>query len=290
MLFSVVIPCYNSKKFLRSCLDSVVNQKFNDFEIIAIDDGSNDGSEEILDEYSANYENFNTYHFLNAGISASRRRGITLASGEYIIFVDSDDSINPELLSSLSKAIKNHNHPDLIRYQVNLVNDSPKKDHERYNFIGNLDTPQTGINALRQWSIPGKKYAVYWLFAFKKDVFANIMFVAALKCYEDVAIIPILVATSKSVVTINYPGYNYVCNNANSLTNTKSYEAQRSRALDFLFACKYAMQNFKNLEEMSISDIIFFFNDYIRRLKGKFNSLPEDLKKELWPDYKPFIE
>ena len=290
MLFSVVIPCYNSKNFLRSCLDSVVAQDFNDFEIIAIDDGSNDGSEKILDDYSANYENFHTYHFTNAGISSSRRRGITLASGEYIIFVDSDDSINPELLSNLSKAISDHNSPDLIRYQVNLVNDSPKKDHERYNFIGNLDCPQKGIDALKQWSIPGKKYAVYWLFSFKKSVFANVMFVTGLRCYEDVAIIPILIATSNSIVTINYPGYNYVCNNLNSLTNTKSYEAQRSRALDFLFAGKYAMQNFKNLEEISISDIMFFFNDYTRRLKGKFDSLPEDLKKELWPEYQPFIE
>lgn len=281
MLFSIIVPCYNSKNFIRDCIDSILVQNFNDFEVILIDDGSTDGTDKILDEYAKNDLRIHVYHFENAGVSYSRRRGIHLASGEYLIFVDSDDSINPNLLSNLYNAIINHDYPTLIRYQANLVNDASYKDHERYNFLEIINTPYSGMETLKKWSIPGKKYAVYWLFAFHKSIFSKVLFATTLKCYEDVALIPILVAASEKVVTINYIGYNYTCNNENSLTNIRSDEAERARALDFIEAYHYAIDNFTKLNNISSVDIAFFVNDYTRRLKGKFNSLPEHLKEEL---------
>ena len=97
MLFSFVVPVFNAKTFIRKCLDSILAQSFKDFEIVIIDDGSTDGTSEILDEYAAKNNWINVYHFANAGVSIARRRGITLANGEYIIFVDSDDTVNPDL-------------------------------------------------------------------------------------------------------------------------------------------------------------------------------------------------
>lgn len=221
------------------------------------------------------------YHFPNAGVSYSRRRGITLATGNYLIFVDSDDTINIDLLYELSLVIKTQGFPDIIRYQVNLVGDAEHKDHQRYNFLEVLNVPMSGLETLKQWSIVGKKYSVYWLFAFKKSVFSTVLFSIDLKCYEDVALIPILIASSNKVLTIDYVGYNYTCNNWNSLTNVKSLDAERSRALDFLSAYKYAIENFSKLDNVSSLDIAFFYQDYTRRLRGKYNSLPEELKYEL---------
>ena len=281
MLFSIVVPVFNAKAFLRNCLNSILAQNFNDFEVVAIDDGSTDGSNEILEEYATNDPRIHVYHFDNAGVSYSRRRGIALASGEYIVFVDSDDTINPDLLSNLYDTISIHDFPTLIRYQANLIGDAKHKDHERYNFMEFLDTPYTGITALKNWSCPGKKYAVYWLFAFKKSIFSKVLFTTNLRCYEDVALIPILIAASQKVVTIKYVGYNYTCNNAESLTNTRSEIAERSRALDFLQAYNYAVSNFTKLDNISSFDIAFFVEDYTRRLKAKFNSLPDTLKHEL---------
>lgn len=246
-----------------------------------IDDGSTDGTDRILDLYAAMDSRIHVFHFENAGVSYSRRRGIHLSSGEYLIFVDSDDSINPNLLSNLHNSIIQHDYPTIIRYQANLMNDANHKDPERYNFNESLDTPCTGIEALKQWSIPRKKYAVYWLFAFHKSIFSKILFATTLKCYEDVALIPILVAASEKVVTIDYVGYNYTCNNQNSLTHIRSHEAERARALDFLEAYHYAVENFTKLNHVSSIDIAFFVTDYTRRLKGKFDSLPEHLKQEL---------
>ncbi len=278
MLFSIIVPCFNNKGFIRKCLDSILLQGGNDFEVIAIDDGSTDGTSQILDEYAAKWPCIHVYHFSNAGVAISRKRGITLATGRYIIFVDSDDTISSDLLDNLYKAIVTYDSPDLIRYQSNLINDAPYKDHQRYNFTANIEEPCYGLDALKMWSCIGKKYAVYWLFAFKATIFSKILFVTTLKCYEDVALIPILVASSEKVVTIDYVGYNYTCNNSNSLTHVCSYAAEVSRANDFYKAYLYAVENFAKLNNVSTLDIAFFVEDYTRRLKGKYDSLPEDLK------------
>lgn len=279
MLFSIIVPCFNCEDSIRECLNSILNQTFSDFEIIAIDDGSTDRTSSILDEYDLKYEFIHAYHFENSGVSFSRKRGITLASGKYIIFVDSDDSINPELLSKLYSTIICQGEPDIIRYQVNLVNDEDYKDHERYNFPESLFST-SGIEALKNWSKPDKKYAVYWLFAFKSTVFSNILFVTNLRYYEDIALIPILIASSQTVTTINYVGYNYTCNNSKSLTNTNSIEAEINRAKDFYKAYLYAVENFTKLANVSGVDIVFFIEDYTIRLRKKYDALPEELKPD----------
>ena len=139
MLFSIIVPCFNCEDSIRRCLNSILSQSFSDFEIIAIDDGSTDGTSSILDEYDSKHEFIHTYHFSNSGVSISRKRGVTLASGKYIIFVDSDDSINPELLVNLYSTIIYQGDPDIIRYKVHLVDDEDYKDHERYNFSNSLE-------------------------------------------------------------------------------------------------------------------------------------------------------
>lgn len=281
MMFSVIVPCFNSKDSIRKCIDSILEQSYHDFEVILIDDGSTDGTSEILDEYFFKFPYVQVYHFANAGVSYSRRRGITLATGDYLIFVDSDDTINKDLLANLALTIEQHNFPDIIRYQSNLIGDDKHKNHQRYNLDCHLNILLTGIDSLKRWSIPGKKYAVYWLFAFRKTIFSNVLFTVDLRCYEDVALIPILIASSEKVITIEYIGYNYTCNNLNSLTNKQSLEAMRARALDFVDAYKYAIANFTKLHNVSHLDIAFFYEDYTKRLREKYNSLPEDLKIEL---------
>lgn len=283
MLFSVIVPVYNSERFLRSCLDSICNQTFTNFEVVIIDDGSTDSSFSIVDDYSKKDSRIKVYHFSNSGVSISRRRGISLANGDYLIFVDSDDTINPNLLYEVYLAIQKFESPDIIRFQSNLLGDKPYKDHLRYNFDLHLNNRLSGMEALKIWSVPGKKYAVYWLFAFRRTTFANIFFLPNIRCYEDVAFIPVLIASSKSVVTIGYCGYNYTCNNSSSLTNQRSRETEKSRAIDFFYAYRYAIDSFMKLDNISGLDVAFFIEDYNRRLKGKFNSLSKDLQKELAP-------
>ena len=280
MLLSVVIPIYNAKNFILNCLTSVLNQSFSDFEIVLIDDGSTDGTAKILDKYAEKYEKVNVHHFENAGVSIARQRGLSLANGEYVIFVDSDDTINSGLFEQINKTVYCYNHPDIIRFQSNLVNDTIGKDHDRYNFFDINEVENSGMNALRAWSILNKKYAVYWLYAFKKTIFSSIDSFPKLRCYEDLALIPLLIANSRKVVTIDYVGYNYTCNNSGSLTNSNNKSAEESRAIDFVYAYNYAVSNFKKIKNLSDDDVTFFIGDFNRRLRGKYDSLDSDLKEK----------
>lgn len=107
---SVIIPVYNAEKFLRECFDSLINQTLKDIQIIAVDDGSKDGSADICKEYSDRYENFEYYLKENGGPASARNFGIERAKGEYIGFIDSDDWADCKMYETLyNTAIKNGN-------------------------------------------------------------------------------------------------------------------------------------------------------------------------------------
>ena len=88
---SIIIPVYNVERYLRQCLDSAMNQTLRDIEIICVDDGSTDGSGRILDEYASVDSRFVIVHQANGGLSDARNSGITRATGDFIVFLDSDD-------------------------------------------------------------------------------------------------------------------------------------------------------------------------------------------------------
>lgn len=289
MLFSIIVPIYNTSQTLRSCLDSILKQTFHDYEIILINDGSTDESSAICCEYASRYSNIKAYDFENEGISVARKRGIVLSSGKYLVFVDSDDTINKHLLENIANVISLYPSLDIVRYQSNLVNDDDYKNHERYNFHSQIGQVLTGLEALKLWSTPDYKYAVYWLFAFKRSLFSNICLMPDIRCYEDLAYIPVLIASSKMVIAINYPGYNYLCNRAGSLTNTVNRDLQYQKTYDFYRACIFAMSYFIR-SDMKASDISFFIQDYSRRLQDFFYSIDIEMRKELASIYHLPIE
>ena len=99
-MVSIIVPVYNVEEYLRECVDSVLNQTYSDVEVILVDDGSTDQSGNICDEYAKMDSRIKVIHKKNGGVSSARNAGIEVASGERIIFVDSDDCIHPRLLES----------------------------------------------------------------------------------------------------------------------------------------------------------------------------------------------
>ncbi len=281
-LFSIIIPVYNSAKTIRECLESIVIQSFPDFEVIVVNDGSTDETEKIVKSFSENDTRIKLYSFPNSGVSETRRRGISLATGEYILQVDSDDTINSELLDRLAEVICKFELPEIIRYHCELVGDNPNKDHQRYNCLDKLYRIMSGMEALKLWSKPDKKYALYWLFCMKKSVFAELLFLPQLRCHEDLALIPILIAKATTVIGIDYVGYNYTYVSESSITNKTDIASERFRALDFLTAYDYAIENFLKIDNISPSDVSFFLKDFDARKEDKFNSLSAQLKEELY--------
>ena len=106
--FSIVIPVYNVAPYLRECLDSVRAQKFVNWEAVCVDDGSTDGSGDILDEYAARDRRFRVIHQKNAGVCAARQKAWDEARGEWVASVDSDDWIDDDFLLCFEKAIRGH--------------------------------------------------------------------------------------------------------------------------------------------------------------------------------------
>lgn len=100
-LISVIIPAYNVEKYIKACLDSLINQTYSNFEIIVVNDGSTDQTEEILRSYQSNPK-FRIYSQKNGGLSAARNQGLKLANGELVCFIDSDDSVKFDYLEKLA--------------------------------------------------------------------------------------------------------------------------------------------------------------------------------------------
>lgn len=115
MRFSIIIPIYKVEKYLRPCVDSVLQQTFRDFELILVDDGSPDSCPQICDEYAAKDARIKVIHQKNAGLACARNAGIAEAKGEYLVCIDSDDYLlNKDMLAELNE--KSKSEPDVILY------------------------------------------------------------------------------------------------------------------------------------------------------------------------------
>lgn len=111
---SVIIPVYNSEQYLKACIDSVLAQTFTDFELLLINDGSSDASGKICDEYTLKDARVKVFHKENGGVSSARNLGIHQAEGEWLCFIDSDDTVNDKYLSDFILGRQLHDHCDFV--------------------------------------------------------------------------------------------------------------------------------------------------------------------------------
>lgn len=142
MLLSIIVPIYNVENYLPQCIESILSQNLDDYEIILVDDGSKDNSGKICDKFADAHENIHVIHQENRGLANARNTGIRAANGRYLMFVDSDDFINPEI--NLNSIIQNMN-ADIIQYkwvyyftqteQYRYFNNYPSFVSERYRNI-----------------------------------------------------------------------------------------------------------------------------------------------------------
>ena len=143
-LISVIVPIYNTEKYLKKCLDSIINQTYKNLQIILIDDGSGDNSGEICDEYATKDSRIQVIHKQNAGVTAARNDGLDMATGDYIGFVDSDDWIEPnmyeEMMANLIKTGADFVHTGFIKELHGLS----KKDCRFFECV--IENPKNNID------------------------------------------------------------------------------------------------------------------------------------------------
>lgn len=216
-VFSIIVPVYNVEKYIKKCLDSIHSQSFGDFEVIIVNDGSPDNSQVIIDRFVEKDHRMKSYQKPNGGLSDARNFGVTKATGEYLLFVDSDDFIDPELLMRISIAQSGQ---DVIRYFHREITESGDILNESALCSGEVSLP-----ARYQFSL----VEAAWLYAYRRSFWlANKFEYTVGRLHEDFGLTPIILAKAASVLAIDYIGYNYLRRNESITTD----ETKRRKRID----------------------------------------------------------
>ncbi|MGL5206844.1 MAG: glycosyltransferase family 2 protein [Acidaminococcaceae bacterium] len=187
MFFSIIVCVYNTEAYLDKCLQSVLQQPFTDFEVILIDDGSQDKSGEICEKYAQLDKRIRLIHQKNQGVPATRNIALAMASGAYIIWVDSDDWIEKGLLSDVKKTI-DQTSADIIIFDFCVVGNAKCEKHALKYHEGLLNK-QEAMSAL---ALDEELQSYLWNKAFKRSLFEGICFPAVYRIMEDYSIMHIL--------------------------------------------------------------------------------------------------
>lgn len=140
-LISILIPVYNCEPYLRECLDSVVAQTYRPLQVVCVNDGSSDGSLIILEEYAARYDFIEVISQENKGVATARNRLLEAARGEYILFVDADDWIEPNAIKFLAKQAE-ANHADVVTCSL-VINDAEVKNESSSRILNQIEVIRT---------------------------------------------------------------------------------------------------------------------------------------------------
>ncbi|MGN0493209.1 MAG: glycosyltransferase [Acutalibacteraceae bacterium] len=212
---SVIVPVYNVEKYLKKCIQSILAQDFSEYEIILVDDGSTDESGKICDEYSLKYSQIKVIHQKNKGLGGARNRGIEEACGNYLLFIDSDDSIKENMLSYLyNTAIDNDS--DLVLFGMDYIDEDGKLIETKRpsnSGIRNIDSDE------RADIFSVDPYTCNKLF--KRDIFIknNIRYPEQM-WYEDLCVAPKIMLCADKVTVTDKVFYNYL-QRKNSIMHVK---------------------------------------------------------------------
>lgn len=241
---SVIIPVYNGERFLEKAIASVIGQSvFDRIELILVDDGSTDGSAKICDEYSLRYPSITALHCKNAGVSAARNTGIEQAKGEYIAFLDSDDTYEPEFIEKLLE----HSDCDLVCCDYFIKNIDEKNLAENFA-SGKLDRKDFDRKFYEK--IIHKEFYSCWNKLYKKNIISknNVLFPVGIKYAEDMMFVFEYLKHCKDFYFVDEALYFYNVNPYNTTVVVKQgYEVNRDI---FVWQTEY-FQNIGIGEEMT---------------------------------------
>lgn len=198
---SIIIPVYNTESYLRNCLDSLIAQTFTEYEVILVDDGSQDLSGIICDEYAQQDKRFKVIHKSNAGVSSARNEALDIATGDYIGFVDSDDTVLPEMLETYMTIAQNYE-ADIVQSTGPIGNIEVIEPSSVYMYDRNA--------AMNEFFKIGKVRPSLWLGIYKRTLFKDLKFPSNIHQWEDYALIAVLVSRCNKVVVTNQCFYHYI--------------------------------------------------------------------------------
>lgn len=244
-LISVIVPVYNSEKYLKKCLNSIISQTYKNLEIILIDDGSTDESGRICDSYKKNDDRIIVFHTKNNGVAAARNQGIRSAKGEYIAFVDSDDYIAENMYELLINRMLKDKSDIAVCSMYRIELNGIKRIQDRL-FLDNIvmDRDRFMECFIRKESgyLMNKIY--------KRKLFQNVVFPVG-KYFEDLVTMLQLITNSSKISYVDDPLY-YYCKNVGSITTT--YLDSPKKIYDRYTEAERATELLKNNYSINISN------------------------------------
>ena len=254
--FSIIVPVYNVEEYIANCLDSILKQSYENYEVIIVNDGTKDDSQKIIDKYVKKDKRFKSFIKENGGLSDARNYGIKKAVGDYFLLVDSDDSINKDLLKELNEEIEK-NDVDLIKFGIaKIMEDNKSSEIEICDPVSNV----AGINIFSTL-LKKSLFVTAWSYAYKTSFWKNNKFEYSYgRIHEDFGLTPYVVIKAKSVSVIDYVGYNYYIRNNSIMTNNEMDKLKK-----------------KNV------DSLYFFDLHMERING------EDIEEKVKNVYRSYV-
>lgn len=270
--FSIIIPVYNVEKYIKKCLDSIFNQTFTDFEVIVVDDGCTDKSIEIVNNY-----NVKIIHSKHIEVSEARNIGVKEATGEYIIFIDSDDYWDKDLLKEINKSTKNN--PDLVRFQARTVTDDGiinNYEEEPFEGLNGNDAFNRILNYHYVDSVVfyaiKRKYFLKEKFQFNKNTI-----------HEDFGLTPLIIIKASKVNSITYIGYNYYRRQGSIMTKN-DYEWTKRKSHDMMIHYNFLIKESDKIKGEKKYFRSFVANNMLLKItelnKKDYKKYLKELKKQ----------
>lgn len=250
-LISLIIPVYKVEKYLEKCIQSVINQTYENLQIILVDDGSPDNCGKICDEYAKKDHRIEVIHKSNGGLSDARNKGLEIAKGEYIGFVDSDDYIEADMYEVLYNLLKQYN-ADVSICNFYTVSQGKISIKNADNGINEYNR----IEILKEILLDKNIQSYAWNKLYKKELFDEIKYPIGKK-YEDIGTTFYLLEKCNKVVVTGKSEYYYI-NRQDSIVNNVT----ESTITDYI---ELIMQRYDYIEE-NIKELSSYNKDYLKRI------------------------
>ena len=221
-MYSIIVPMFNVRQYAEQCINSILNQTYTDFELIIVDDGSTDGTSEIIDQFASKDNRIKAVHQHNGGLTSARKTGALHAAGEYVVIVDGDDWIDSDYLETIAKVIDQF-HPDVVICGHTISSEIEEKQISYHGLNEGFYTSSSEeycsfLNNSLIYSSP-----TVWAKCFKTSDYIRIQekIENKISMGEDGCISYPLLASASTISVISNYGYHYRLN-PTSLTRKKN--------------------------------------------------------------------
>ena len=275
-MISIVVPIFNAEKTIEECILSILNQTYRDYELILIDDGSTDGSGEICDRYRDINSNIKCLHIVNGGVSNARNRGVEISAGEYIAFVDADDTIEPEYLTTLWTMMES------TQADLSVMKDSDNEKFKKYapcsKYEGYLLFTQKSalISTLTSAYFSGHP----WGKLYKRTLIDDLRFDTSIHCCEDLLFVIMYLLKCRKVCYTEKNLYNY-------MIGTES--ASRGRLTKSKLTAYDAIEKIKNIMPSEYAEIIPYVDYHATRIVLTLYDMLANSSKDARTAYKNML-